>query len=309
VIDKNRFAELAIEEPQAKLIQESWELEPPAIYGRFDFAYNGIDPPVMLEYNADTPTGLLEAAVIQWYWLQDKYPYKDQFNSLHERILAKWVELKDYITEPLYFGCLDTWEDAITTSYLRDVAEQAGIRCESLLMEHIGWDSVSKRFVATDDKPIRSIFKLYPWEWMYGEEFAVHLDSQVQWIEPAWKAVLSNKGILPILWELYPFHKNLLECYADSARHMKNYVKKPLLSREGANIEIHTVDWKEESGDGEYGSEGYIYQKFYDVPCFDGNYPIIGSWVIDGVSGGMGIRESKNRITDNVSRFIPHVFE
>ena len=58
------------------------------MYGRFDLAYDGTTPPKLLEYNADTPTSLLEAAVIQWRWQQDMRPERDQFNSIHERLLA-----------------------------------------------------------------------------------------------------------------------------------------------------------------------------------------------------------------------------
>jgi glutathionylspermidine synthase len=36
------------------------------LYGRFDLAYRGDGPPKLLEYNADTPTALFEAAVVQW---------------------------------------------------------------------------------------------------------------------------------------------------------------------------------------------------------------------------------------------------
>lgn len=307
VIDNNRFSELAISESFAQLVTKSWYAEPPAIYGRFDFGYDGVNPPVMLEYNADTPTALLESSVVQWYWLQDCFPHADQFNSLHERLLKKWEELKHYVTEPLYFASGESTEDLMTVSYLRDVAEQSGIKCESLLMKDIGWHSERKEFIDMEERTIKSIFKLYPWEWMLGETFAGHLDLNVQWIEPAWKAVLSNKAILPILWELYPNHPNLLEAYADGPRAMKDYVRKPLLSREGANVEIRTVDWREESI-GEYGEEGFIFQQYFDVPSFDGNFPILGSWMIDQEAGGMGIRESKTRITNNVSRFVPHLF-
>ena len=242
VIDQNRFSELCISERFAELIKETWEAEPPAIYGRFDLAYNGDDPPVLLEYNADTPTALFEAAVVQWYWLQDLFPEADQFNSIHERLAAKWKELKDYITEPLYFASGGSVEDQMTVHYLRDVAEQSGLRCKSLLMSEIGWHSELKQFVDLEDCPIKSIFKLYPWEWMINEPFGKQLDNSVQWIEPAWKAVLSNKGILPILWQLYPNHPNLLAAYKDGPRALHEYVRKPLLSREGANVEIRSID-------------------------------------------------------------------
>src|SRR5437868_6565568 len=47
-------------------IKTSWERDEHTIYGRFDFSYDGDQPPKLLEYNADTPTALLEAAVVQW---------------------------------------------------------------------------------------------------------------------------------------------------------------------------------------------------------------------------------------------------
>jgi len=69
IIDKNRFADLDIPASAIPAIRQTWEEEPPAIYGRFDLAYDGSGPPKLLEYNADTPTSLVEAAVIQWEWL------------------------------------------------------------------------------------------------------------------------------------------------------------------------------------------------------------------------------------------------
>ena len=51
------------------------------------YPYDGKAPPRLLEYNADTPTALLEASVAQWFWLQDCFPTADQFNSIHERLI------------------------------------------------------------------------------------------------------------------------------------------------------------------------------------------------------------------------------
>ena len=65
VIDEKRYAELDIPAEAIPAIEWAWENEPPALYGRFDVTYNGTAPPKLLEYNADTPTSLLEAAVIQ----------------------------------------------------------------------------------------------------------------------------------------------------------------------------------------------------------------------------------------------------
>lgn len=153
--------------------------------------------------------------------------------------------------------------------------------------------------------------KLYPWEWMVHEEFGQHALKtmlETQWIEPAWKMLWSNKGILPILWELFPDHPNLLAAYFDGPRGMRSFAKKPKMSREGWNVEL-TIDgkvaWKTS---GEYGEEGFVYQAAGPVFHSEGGFMILGSWVIDQESAGIGLRESTGPITDNLSTFVPHVF-
>lgn len=311
IIDKNRFADLDIPEAAVPAIKQAWETEPPAIYGRFDLAYDGSGPPKLLEYNADTPTSLVEAAVIQWQWLEDCFPGSDQFNSIHERLIAKWKELKDYVASPVYFAALDDLEDIITVTYMEDTAQQAGLRTKRILLPDIGWDSATQSFVDLDMKAIKTIFKLYPWEMMLKDEFGIRTletNGLVQWMEPIWKMMFSNKGLLAILWELYPGHPNLLEAHLDGPAAMPEYVKKPLLGREGANITLKTTKG-ENTTPGPYGNGRFVYQAVAPIPEMSHRYPVIGSWVIDGEAAGMGIRESSGMITDNLSRFVPHYFE
>src|SRR5438309_7448866 len=65
IIDNRLYARMGIPDNAVPLIESSWEAEPPSLYGRFDLAYDGVHPPKLLEYNADTPTAPLEAAVVQ----------------------------------------------------------------------------------------------------------------------------------------------------------------------------------------------------------------------------------------------------
>jgi glutathionylspermidine synthase len=265
----------------------------------------------LLEYNADTPTALLEAAVVQWHWLEDTQRGGDQFNAIHEHLVAKWKELKDYLSGRLYFAAAEDVqaEDLMTATYLRDTAVEAGLDTAALLIKDVGWDATAHQFVDLDGAPIQSIFKLYPWEWLVHEDFGPHLLEtyrSVQWIEPIWKMMWANKALLAVLWELFPNHPNLLPAYLDGPRDLAQYVKKPKLAREGANITLVGDTTVQTSGD--YGAEGYVWQALAPVPTFDGNYPVIGSWLVDGVSCGIGIRESSGPITDNLSRFVPHFF-
>ncbi len=56
-------------------------------------------------------------------------------------------------------------------------------------------------FVALDGEPIRILFKLYPWEWIVREDFDANVKpSGALFLEPTWKMLLLNKGLLPILW-------------------------------------------------------------------------------------------------------------
>ena len=311
VIDNDLFDTLHINRELVPLILRSWDKEEPSVYGRFDFVYDGINPPKMLEFNADTPTSLYEAAVVQWYWLEDVMKNKDQFNSIHEKLIGYWKGCTDYFNgEPIHFASIDTIEDFTTVEYLRDTAHQAGLKTKSLGISEIGWDDITQNFIDMEEENIINIFKLYPWEWLINEEYGTKIMSdsaETRWIEPAWKSILSNKGILPILWKLFPNHPNLLPCYFDGPHGMFNYVEKPIYSREGANVTIYKDGIETTTVGGEYGEEGYIYQQLATVPNFDGNYPIIGSWVIGGESAGIGIRESKTEVTDNLSRFIPHI--
>jgi len=311
VIDNNLYHLFKIDQQFIPFIEQSWNDDYPSIYGRFDLVYDGTRPPKMLEFNGDTPTSLFEAGVVQWYWLEDVQPGNDQFNSIHEKLIDYWKYLLPYLNPgKLYFSCLkDNQEDFTTVEYLRDCAIQAGLETSFIYLEDIGWNADTRNFIDLQDEKIANIFKLYPWEWLLRDEFGANLlldSGKSFWIEPPWKMLLSNKAILPILWQLFPNHPNLLASYFDNTNLKYDYVKKPLLSREGENITMVRNGNMIASTEGNYGSEGFIFQELCQLPQFSFNYPVIGSWVIGCEPAGMGIRETKTLITDNLSRFIPH---
>ena len=313
VIDKKRYAELDIPAEAIPSIEWAWQNEPPALYGRFDLSWAGASSghaPKLLEYNADTPTSLLEAAVIQWSWLEEQFPNADQFNSIHEKLIAKWKDIDPYLSKPIYFAGLNNPEDQLTLVYLRDTAQQAGLQTMQMFMEEIGWNDEQQAFVDPDEQHMFSIFKLYPWEAMVQEEFGVHAIESYQstrWIEPIWKMLLSNKGILPILWELYPNHELLLEAHFDGPHNLRNYVRKPLHSREGANITMVRDNATVAFTGGPYNGP-QMYQALAPEAVFNQRHAVLGLWMIDQECCGLGIRESSGPITDNLSSFVPHYF-
>lgn len=325
IVEHRRFADLGIEDRRlADLVAESWyrRAELPTLYGRFDLRYDGTGPAKLLEYNADTPTSLVEAAGPQWFWMEERFPGADQWNSLHERLVDAWRKQAELLPPgaPVHFAHSagdELGEDLMTVAYLEETARQAGLETVAIPVEEIGWDPLSGRFVDQRLRFIRSCFKLYPWEWLATDEFGPHVLDTLDngggtgttlWIEPAWKMLLSNKALLAVLWELYPGHPNLLPAYLDGPRELAGgpdapgYVAKPLLGREGAGVTVH-----EPGAAPVVRDEPCCYQELAPLPDFDGNRVVLGAWVVENESAGLGIRESAGLVTDEYARFLPHV--
>lgn len=312
VVLLGRYRDFGLPEWTWEHVEKSWRRNDPHLYGRFDLRYDGQRPPVLLEYNADTPTSLLEASILQWYWKTEVFPEDDQWNSLHEQLVARWKQIGGQLpgteTHFTWSSADQTGEDHVTLAYLQECAAEAGLNTVGLPIEEIGWDRDLNRLVDLEEAPIESIFKLYPWEWMLDDDFgrhAVDLLPETLWIEPLWKSLLSNKAILAVLWEMYPGHPNLLPAYLDSPHELTEYVRKPKLGREGANITVVGAGYETATG-GVYGEEGYVYQLLDPLPRFDGMRPVLGAWIVGDESAGLGIRETAGLITDDGAAFVPH---
>lgn len=330
---------LDIPRPHWDLIERSWAHGEPELYGRFDLAYDGDGPAKMLEYNADTPTSLYESASFQWLWLEEQQGLgvlgtdTDQFNGLHEALVSRFQEIAAP-DEDLHFTAIqDNPEDYATVEALAWAAREAGLGAHFTDLTQIGI-SDEGQFTDDQDRVIGTLFKLYPWEDMLRDDFAAHLQSsQTRFVEPPWKAILSNKGLLPLLWQMFPGHPNLLPAFfhADIADALtggtpapavaaafdgaadqlsRGYVTKPIFSREGAGVAIHQDGRIAEAApDDSYSHHPMIVQALASLPEYDGFYPVLGAWIIGTECAGLGIREDRARITHNLSRFKPHFIE
>ncbi|WP_299292555.1 glutathionylspermidine synthase family protein [uncultured Tateyamaria sp.] len=316
VADPALMHRLAIPEPFHQWIAESWRRGDPTLYGRFDFHYDGTGPAKMLEFNADTPTALYETGFFQWIWLEQQIQAgvlpegADQFNSVQDALITRLQKVFAPGYHLHFASVKDHEEERATVLYLEDCAKQAGLVPKFVAMEDIGLDHQG-RFADSDNIVIDTIFKLYPWEDMFREQFGPALPFAPQrWIEPPWKAILSNKGILPLLWEMFPNHPNLLPSwFADNAPDgvtSMAYVEKPLFSREGANIKVVRPDKPVLETEGQYGAEGSILQQYWPAAKFDRDHMMIGSWLIGDTACGLCIREDKAEVTQDLSRFVPH---
>lgn len=309
---------LSLPEHMWDSIHHSWKSGQPHLYGRMDFAYSGTGPAKLLELNYDTPTSLYEAGFFQWVWLEQAIEqgilprHADQYNSIQERLINAMAHLGDRIeARTMHFSCIkDNAEERATVHYLQDVAVQAGLKAPFIYTEDIGLQAGMDHFVDLDDKPIHALFKLYPWEEMADDDFGEQIPQlNTHWFEPPWKAILSNKGILPLLWEHFEGHPNLLPAFFENASSPPlpaGWVRKPFFSREGSNIELITPSGQREAVDGPYTDSPWIRQAYHPMPRFGNNHALIGSWVVGDRACGMGIREDVGRITKDSSCFVPH---
>ncbi|HWU02045.1 MAG TPA: glutathionylspermidine synthase family protein [Novosphingobium sp.] len=314
VIRHRRYREFGIPEWCAPLIESTWEAEPPALnYGRFDLGIDADGRIKLFEFNCDTPTSLVEASVVQWFWKEEVFPEKGQFNAIHEALIERWRAIAPNLPGGrVHFAHVPdrVGEDTLTTAYMMDLAAQAGLATQRLSMREIGWKAgPDGGFVDMAAQPITALYKLYPWEWLIAEPFGRHIaqdPANTLWLEPVWKLIWSNKAILPVLWNLFPDHPNLLWAGYDAPGN-GSYVRKPILGREGGNVTVVRNGQVVDQTGGNYTGPA-VCQAFLDLPAFDGHYPVIGAWLVDGAGVGMGIREG-GRITTNRDRFVPHIIE
>ena len=306
---------LAIPPQFFDLVRTSWKEGHPHLYGRFDFSYDASGPAKCIEANYDTPTSLLEAGAVQLLWLEDQIargvlpPEATQFNTIAEDLVRAFAAFP--AGGPFYFSAMSgSVEDRGTTDFLRKMAGHAGIDARHIDIEQIGLTAAG-RFVDLDGRWIERLFKLHAWEHIFHEEFGSAVPGcDTQFVEPPWKSIVSNKGMLPLLWEMNPGHPNLLAAHIDNDPRQpvpSGWVRKPYFSREGANIELRTADGRLLTEDGPYTDAPYILQALAPLPKFGDSYTLIGSWVVGDVASGIGIREDDSLITKDSSRFVPHV--
>ncbi|EAJ1955825.1 glutathionylspermidine synthase family protein [Campylobacter upsaliensis] len=325
VIDNDRFDELGIPFNLIDAIKMSWENEVHwHLYGRFDFA-GGLDgkPIKLIEFNADTPTSLFESAILQWAMLkQNNLDEHLQFNSIYESLMDNFkrlITLDESVEEfeehyrgwkILFSSVAGNKEEELTTKLLAHIAKDAGFEYDFSYVDEVefGEEGIFKNGVNYE-----YWFKLIPWEEIAIEEgeLAMFLtqimrNQKAIILNPAYTLLFQSKGILKILWELYPNHPLLLESSYEPLQG-KDFVRKPMFGREGANISIVKDDVKLQENIGPYGNNKMIYQQYYELNSNENEYYQAG--VFFAYEGcGLGFRKG-GLIIDNASKFVGHIIK
>ena len=314
IICKGDYQHYNLLTSQKQEIERSWKEKDFYLYGRFDLSLNQSGVPKFLEYNADTPTTLLEGALVQQDWQETINHGGNYFNVIHEALIDRWkLWTSRFPNELLHLTTFENYEeDWGTLLYIEKTAKLAGIKTKAVDLEKLVFDSSLNAYLDSDEKVIRHLFKIYPWEWIFENSFSMGMFETIKMVEPAWKLLLSNKSMWPLLWKKYPGHPNLLASFFDYQSMEKvstNYVSKPTLSREGNNVTIFNNSNIELLSGGAYGDAPLIYQDRCDATLIDNEYYNIGSWVVGDKAVGIGLRKENDLIVRNISHYVPHYYK
>lgn len=294
VIQNNLFDALDIPPSLIPYIKESWQNERENhLYGRFDLSGGIDDKPIkLIEFNSDTPTLLLESSVIQAMLLNGLADAK-QYNNVYEAISLKFEKIakskKGEFTRFLFSCVQNIEEERITTQFLQEMATHKGLLTSFEYLENLGFENKEDFW-----------FKLYPWEDMQNFES----NARTSMLNPAFTLLYQSKGMLAILYELFPESPYLLKTSFEPIK--EKYVKKRMFGREGANIDIVENGKVLSTTDGIYDEYKAVYQEYENfVKDEEGNYYQAGVFYSDGACG-LGFRRGAE-ILDDMSVFVGHI--
>ncbi|GAN53666.1 glutathionylspermidine synthase family protein [Tanticharoenia sakaeratensis] len=146
---------------------------------------------------------------------------------------------------------------------------------------------------------------------MFRDAGARHLqDCGCIFLNPPWTSLLSNKALLPALWDRRPGHPRLLRAGA-TPKGMASYAEKPIHGRGGENVGLVRESSEAVSRGGGYGAYPRIYQALADQRV-DGVPASVGAWIVGNAFAGITMRENAGGIARNAvichdSPIVPHV--
>ena len=326
IIENNLFHEIGIPFNLVEVIKESWDNDVHwHLYGRFDLA-GGIDgkPIKLLEFNADTPTALFETAVVQWAILkQNGMEETAQFNALYEALLDNFkrlVTLEEDVSgfeeryegwKFLFTSIRGNSEEENTVRLLQHIATEAGYDTQFAYIDEIEFSAEEGVFYHEENYELW--FKLIPWEDIALEEsdLAMLLTNIIKnqkaiIFNPAYALLFQSKGLLKILWDLYPNHPLLLESSFEPLNGQKQ-VEKPVFGREGGNVSILDADTATlEHIDGDYSNHKMVYQAYTELPTDQEGLSYQAGVFYAYEACGLGFRKG-GKILDNMSKFVGHI--
>jgi glutathionylspermidine synthase len=289
-------------------------------YARFDFSVSQDGRIKLLELNADTPTGYVEASVAT-PWLCDQYKLLSPNKQMASLLKAAWAT-----EQPAYAACVAYGTHIEDTGTIDMLVRHSGlaipcIDCLELWVD----DGILKE---GQDLPVSSLFALYPKEWMSvddgGEALAYSIENRhVDIYNPLHAILLQSKGLQSIIWGLHELESELftLEDHDTIEKYMlptynspvfeSSYISKSMFGREGGSVRMFNdqgeLDIEDQEGFDTSQFFGEVYQTRAELPRISfhngDNHLLTGVFIINGVPCGL-LGRAGGLITGNSSQFV-----
>ena len=209
---------------------------------------------------------------------------------------------------------------------------QAGF--ETKILHGLGalsWDAAGQ-LIDDEGRHVNCVWKTWAWETAIEQirevsetEYAAvpirtgHPEGEVRLIdvllrpevlvfEPLWTVIPGNKAILPVLWQLFPNHRYLLDTDFEVNDLLKQtgYAVKPIAGRCGSNIDlISAQDELLDKSSGKFVDRKNIYQQLWCLPKVDGKYIQVCTFTVGGNYGGTCLRGDDSLVVKKESDIEP----
>ncbi|BFT70266.1 glutathionylspermidine synthase family protein [Paenibacillus sp. P36] len=290
-------------------------------YARFDFTVDQQGGIKLLELNADTPTGYVEAAIAT-PWLCEQKGYASPNTEMKDLVRAAWA-----IEAPDFAACIAYGQHAEDTGTIDALVAHSGrnmtcVDCLDLWID----EGIVK---VGEQQNISRMFALYPKEWMGvddgGEALSYAIEEQfIELFNSLHAVILQSKGLQAIVWGLHTDNAALFtadehKAIADymlptffSPELSGDYVSKSMFGREGGSVELYDAEGELEVKD-EVGFDTSvffkrIYQQRADLPeltfTHGSRHLLTGLFVLNGTPCGL-LGRAGGKITGNASQFVP----
>lgn len=301
-------------------IAQSWRAKDSPLYGRMDFSFAPDGTPMLLDYEADSPFGMAEAAYVQWEWFEAWQAatgkgFDSQENLIYEKLAAHIPRAG--LPQRFAIACggettatgapADTGE-RFDAEFLAELAREAGLRPGICGIEQVGWDLDAMRFTDDADEPLEALVKIYPWDWMEDEpNVEVLPQCRTRILPGAWVRLVGDKTMMALLWHMAPGAPNLLPTFLERPA-QGAMVAKPRRGWDGEHVYL-PGQTPGEVPEEEMGP--LLYQAHCPLPQFTTNggavHANLSVWMVGGEPAGISFRESRGPVTGPSARFVPHI--